>query len=196
MSSKADRLHAYETVKAYCSDHSLHLVALIMFPPTYESPSEPILPGSADNPHDPSIPFPRKFLPLSLSKDDIWRDTVSHEITELVLIIQEYIRLLQKSSGRIIVVSGCSESRFLCEYVHRHYVAGFQPPIDLNLIAGSGFHSLLDDARRSIAHTLRSELAPLGIKVASVLSGPLTTPTRRVLDERHAFPCNMPLIYS
>jgi len=137
---------------------------LIMFPPTYESPSEPILPGSTDNPHDPSIPFPRKFLPLSLSKDDIWRDTVSHEITELVLIIQEYIRLLQKSSGRIIVVSGCSESRFL---------------------SGSGFNSLLDDARRSIAHTLSSELAPLGIKVASVLSGPLTTPTRRVLDERN-----------
>jgi len=163
VSSQADRLRAYETIKAYCSDHLLHLVALILFPPEYESPSEPISPKSATIFQELSTSC--KFISLNQLKDVIWHNTVFREITELVLITQEYIRLLRNSGGRIIVISGCSKSRIL---------------------SGFGFNSLLDDTRRSIAHTLSCELYPLGIRVASVVSGPVTKPTQRVLDDRGA----------
>jgi len=166
ISSKTDRLRAYETVKAYCSDHSLHLTALIAFPPTYENLSELTFPHSA-GPHsqEPPTNLHPKFLPLSISKDDVWQDSVFREITEPVLIIQDYIRLLKKSSGHVIIVSGCSQGRFLSRY---------------------GFNSTLDDTRRSIAHTFGSELEPLGIKVSSLVSGLLAIPTlpaQRILDE-------------
>lgn len=59
----------------------------------------------------------QKFLPLSLSRDDIFQNTVFREVTEPVMIIQEYVRLLRRSCGRIIIVSGYSEGRFLCESV-------------------------------------------------------------------------------
>lgn len=116
ISSKADRMRAYETVKAYCSDHALHLSALIEFPPSYEGSSEPSSPHSADPIRQ--NPLPRNLLPLAFSKDDVWQDAVFREITEPVLITQEFARLLKKSSGRVIVVSGCTESRFFCELIY------------------------------------------------------------------------------
>ena len=115
ISSNADRLRAYETVKAYCSDHSLHLTALIAFPPTYENPPEITSPHSADSFPQDNIPF--RFLPLSIAKPDVWQDSVFREITEPVLIIQQYTQMLKKSSGHVIVVSGCSRGRFSCKSI-------------------------------------------------------------------------------
>ncbi|KIM87541.1 hypothetical protein PILCRDRAFT_815080 [Piloderma croceum F 1598] len=170
ISSKADRLRAYETVKAYCSDHSLHLTALIAFPPIYETPSESTPPSSAAT--HPLVQGPLthlrpKFLPLSFSKDSVWQDSVFREITEPVLIIQEYIRLLKDSSGRVIIVSGCSQGRFLSGYRF-------------------GCRSTLDEARRSIAHSVGCELKPFGVKVSSLVSGLLAAPNlpaQKILDE-------------
>jgi len=144
-------------------------------------------------PQDPSTNVPHKFLPLSISKDDVWQDSIFREITEPVLIIQEYIRMLKKSSGRIIVVSGCSQGRFLCESIHRDqgdHAAN-------HLTAGSGLNSILDDARRSIAHTFSCELEPFGIKVTSLVSGMLAIPimpTQRILDEQHVPPHTCALV--
>ena len=52
-------------------------------------------------------------------------------------------------------------------------------------VAVYGANSLLDSARRSIAKTFSYELEPLGIRVMSVVSGPIATPTEIILDERH-----------
>ena len=55
-------------------------------------------------------------------------------------------------------------------------------------VAVYGANSLLDSARRSIAKTFNYELEPLGIRVMSVICGPIATsdiPTRMILDERH-----------
>jgi len=177
ISSKADRLRAYETVKAYCSDHSLHLSALIAFPPIYESPSESTSPNSADT-HTQDR-FTPKFLPLSFSKDSVWQDSVFREITEPVLIIQEYTRLLKESTGQIIIVSGCSQGRFLCESIHRNQI----PSLPANIPTARSGISTLHGARRSIAHSVACELKPFGIKVSSLVSGLLAMPTQRVLDE-------------
>lgn len=90
-----------------------------MFPPIYESPPELVSPRPANaNLQDPPAPLFRKYLPLSLSKDEVWQNSVFHEITAPVLIAQEFARLLRKSPGHIIFVSGCTESRFLCESIY------------------------------------------------------------------------------
>jgi hypothetical protein len=123
---------------------------------------------------------------LSFSKDNVWQDSVFREITELVLIIQEYIRLLNDSSGRVIIVSGCSQGRFLCESIHRNQKYKF--PASRHPTAGYRFgcRSTLDEARRSIAHSVGCELKPFGIKVSSLVSGLLAAPNlpaQKLLDE-------------
>lgn len=108
-----DYEHTKQSTRTALIIHFRLTTALIVFPPIYENPSESALPHSAD-----TISQDRsKFLPLSFSKDGVWQDTVFREITEPVLIIQEYIRLLKKSSGQVIIVSGCSQGRFICESI-------------------------------------------------------------------------------
>lgn len=58
------------------------------------------------------------------------------------------------------------------------------------LVAVYGANPLLDSARRSIAKTFSYELEPLGIRVMSVVSGPIAAPdmpAEIILDERHVF---------
>jgi hypothetical protein len=134
----------------------------------------------------PPTHLPPKFLPLSFSKDSVWQDSVFREITEPVLIIQEYIRLLKDSSGRVIIVSGCSQGRFLCESIHRNQTYKF--PASRYPTAGYRFgcRSTLDEARRSIAHSVGCELKPFGVKVSSLVSGLLAAPNlpaQKILDE-------------
>jgi hypothetical protein len=59
---------------------------------------------------------PQKFLPLILAKEDVWKDFVAREVLELVLIIRDYVKLLRKWSGRVVVVSGCSQSNVICKF--------------------------------------------------------------------------------
>ena len=120
VTSKADRFRASETVKAYCTDHALNLVALIAFPPTYLGPSELTSSHLTETPLDFPTLMPQKFLPLNLAKDDVWQDSVFREVAEPVLMTQEYIRLLRKYSGRVIIVSGCTKGRFSCESIHQY----------------------------------------------------------------------------
>ena len=134
----------------------------------------------------PSTHFPPKFLPLSFSKDSVWQDSVFREITEPVLIIQEYIRLLKDSSGHVIIVSGCSQGRFLCESVHRNQKYQFSASKPPTAGYRFGCRSTLDEARRSIAYSVGCELKPFGVKVSSLVSGLLATPNlppEKMLDE-------------
>ncbi|KII88670.1 hypothetical protein PLICRDRAFT_41875 [Plicaturopsis crispa FD-325 SS-3] len=153
ISSKSHRQHAYETIKAYCSDHLLHLAALVVLPPTPDDmPSRTASQRhAATSSTDLGLSESRNYLPVFLAKDSAWKSLVTREVTEPVLLLRDYIKLLRKSAGRIIMVSGCSDSS----------------------ITGIDLCSPMDEARRSIARTMNFELEPFGIKVVSVVAGPL-----------------------
>jgi hypothetical protein len=40
---------------------------------------------------------------------------------EPILLTQDYLKMLGESSGRVILVSGCSESSFLCKFITRFH---------------------------------------------------------------------------
>jgi hypothetical protein len=114
--SEHDRARACETVKAYCSSNSLRLVALICMPPASERAADPSLTHMLYSPPiTDTNPSSQKFLPLILAKEDVWKDLAAREVLEPVLITRDYIKLLRRWSGRVIVVSGCSQSNVLCK---------------------------------------------------------------------------------
>jgi len=65
--------------------------------------------------------LPQKLLPLCLTKEDVLTDIVAREIMEPILLTQDYLKMLGESSGRVILVSGCSESSFLCKFITRFH---------------------------------------------------------------------------
>jgi hypothetical protein len=104
--SKPERLRAYQTIKAYCASYSLHLVALINLPPApkyYDHPGTSSRTIYADQ-------TSRKCLPLILAKDEMLQEIVASEVTEVVLVAKDYLKMVRKSSGRVVVVSGCLDS--------------------------------------------------------------------------------------
>lgn len=177
-SSRADRLRVVETVKAYCTEHSLQLAALILLPPTYGEPGQTSVDSPAAAYH--------KYIPLTLAKQEVWQDFVSREITEPVLMIQDCVKLLKKFHARVIVVSGCSEGPFASKFTRSKWAGMIAKTMT---IIGLGSNSVLDSARRSVARNFRTELAPFGVNVASVrVHGPMaSTAQGRVLDERYGF---------
>ena len=99
--SKFDREHACETIKAYCVKHSLNLVALISLP--FVPPNH----DSTRNIEDLQSPSrPPDFLPLIFAKEELWQEVMECEVSELVALTRDYIEMLQKASGRVVVVSG------------------------------------------------------------------------------------------
>jgi hypothetical protein len=109
-SSTADRAHAYETIEAYCSRHALQLVALISCPCVDDSFTN-IIRRSSSPAHNSS----QKIPSLSLASDDAWKELVAREITEPILLARDFVRMLRTSSGRIILVSTCSNSNLSCK---------------------------------------------------------------------------------
>ncbi|KAI0050904.1 hypothetical protein FA95DRAFT_1555169 [Auriscalpium vulgare] len=101
--SRSQRERAHETVKAYCDDHALALVALIVCPipeRSRNSPSKLFLHSLI-----------RKPLPAHQTYDvfeDTWRKCVLAGITEPTLVAYDYTGLLRKAFGRVIVVSSGS----------------------------------------------------------------------------------------
>lgn len=102
------RMHVYETVRAYCASHSLRLVAMIASPPgSCENPGslaqQPIVQGRL---HKTNTAF--DLLDENLS------DMVAREITEPLLLVRDYLTMLQEAQGRILIISPCPicESNF------------------------------------------------------------------------------------
>lgn len=98
--SGAQRAHASETIHAYCVNHSLNLVSLIILPPQS--------PGCHDSEWRPPITDdtinarPGDGLALTM-----WGRNVGHSMMEPVLVVEDYIDLLSKTAGRVIMLSAC-----------------------------------------------------------------------------------------
>ncbi|KAI0709442.1 hypothetical protein C8Q76DRAFT_770269 [Earliella scabrosa] len=84
MTSSAQRTRAFETVDAYCATHSLHLVAVIVLPPSNYITSKPACTG-----------------PVTISA---WGNVVRESLVEPISVIQDYVRLLAAVSGRVVLV--------------------------------------------------------------------------------------------
>lgn len=96
MQSQTQRTHASETIHAYCLNHALHLVALIVLPQT--SPAHPS-PASRRQPAKPSSVESRAFT--------MWDNELHGSPIEPVAIVSEYFDLLIKSYGRVILMATC-----------------------------------------------------------------------------------------
>ncbi|KAH8106767.1 hypothetical protein BXZ70DRAFT_1027556 [Cristinia sonorae] len=156
ITSATDRKRASETVKAYCTSHSLQLVALISlaqpsFPSTYSDPVPEINASS-------STTTPTQLKRRStkdFSHALVWGDMVAQSIREPIVIFQDYIEMLARVSGRIIMVSTSSDP------INSHH----------NL-----FTSAFDGIQRSISQYLAQQLNFHGIKLCTVSAGPLRHP--------------------
>ncbi len=99
--SGAQRAHASETIHAYCTDHSLNLVSLIILPPCY-----PVADKSATN-HTHMDEEITAVQTASLAFATRSR-TMAHIMMEPILVVEDYVDLLMKSYGRVIMLSSCA----------------------------------------------------------------------------------------
>lgn len=110
-SSKTERTHAFATIDAYCSHHSLQLVAMISIPFSgYYSARRmfPVNPGNS-NSHILVDDVDERVLSLHTAQEDVLEDLIFRDILQPVLLTQHYVRMLGKASGRVIMISQDSE---------------------------------------------------------------------------------------
>ena len=175
--SAEQRAHASDTVHAYCLNHSLKLASLIVLPP-----SAPSVEDTSSRPHskDTLTAHPAEGLMHSM-----WKHYTAHSMMEPVLVVEDYVDLLRKASGRVVMLSTCAqpectgqcERRFITEIALITHVipAVCAPP------------TLLDGVQERLSHNLSFILDPLGIRVCSVSVGPL-----EVSPEGEGDPCPTP----
>jgi NAD(P)-dependent dehydrogenase (short-subunit alcohol dehydrogenase family) len=99
----SQRMHAHETVQAYCNTHYLRLVGLIISPPgPYDSQS-----SEAELSHK-LVTESRLYgsTPVFDLLGDNLSDIVAREITEPLLLARDYLRMLQSAQGRLLIISG------------------------------------------------------------------------------------------
>ncbi|KAL1944619.1 hypothetical protein VTO73DRAFT_3049 [Trametes versicolor] len=86
MNSGAQRAHAVETVDAYCATHNLHLVAVIVLPPSAPAPPQP--------------------QPLAGGAADVaaWAEVVRRCLVAPISVVHGYSKLLAAASGRVVLV--------------------------------------------------------------------------------------------
>ncbi|KAL0947415.1 hypothetical protein HGRIS_013528 [Hohenbuehelia grisea] len=144
--SKLDRSKAYETVHAYCFEHSLGLIGLIDLPHRRDERDEIATPLTTSSTSTSSSE--RVSPEYTLSNGAPLREVIYNDITLPCLIAQDYLSLLSRSSGRLIVVSGVAESNWF------HFRASMR-------------------LRRATSQILRDRLHPLGINVTLITSSPL-----------------------
>ncbi len=112
--SRAQRAHASETIHAYCANHSLHLVAVIVLP----QPS-PARGNSSNRRHTINSPSNGSL------EQDMWEHSVGHLghlMMEPILMVEDYIDMLKKTSGRVIMLSICLYNQCPCEYVPSRFL--------------------------------------------------------------------------
>jgi hypothetical protein len=94
------RVRAFETVRAYCSGHSLCLGALVLSPL-----------GSRDNQPKASA---KSLLSRSKVAFDVLggnlSEIIAREITDPLHVVRDYLTMLQQSQGRLLIISGCSSN--------------------------------------------------------------------------------------
>ncbi|KAJ3551531.1 hypothetical protein NM688_g4648 [Phlebia brevispora] len=139
--SGAQRAHASDTIHAYCVDHALNLVSLIILPPS-SSMSE----GASSHKHMDEEITAASNESLAFAT----RGNVAHAIIEPILVVEDYVDLLKKTSGRVIMLSVCTHDGCLAP----------QTP-----------HRLLDGVSQRVAQNLSYVLDPLGVRVCSVTIG-------------------------
>ncbi|TCD66681.1 hypothetical protein EIP91_001035 [Steccherinum ochraceum] len=157
MTSGADRKRASETVKAYCTNHSLQLVALIsLSPPTAQPQSSDEDSSSAQCTASAEPSSPSTHLKPRSTKDFsqalIWGDMVAQSVREPIVMFQDYIDMLSRVSGRIVMVSTSPSA------------------ISSNIFPLS---SAFDGIQRSVADYLGRQMDFYGIKLCTVSTGPL-----------------------
>ena len=87
---------------------------------------------------------------------------------EPVLVLEDYIDLLRRTSGRVIMLSACIYNECLSEYNinisirYSHHVAD-----------ACSAQTLMDGVQQRISQNLSFIMDPLGIRVCSVAVGPL-----------------------
>lgn len=106
--SRSQREAVHETVHAHCTNHDLHLVALIISPTSnpLRGTSPPFkFENASDSTERPDVP------PGIHADEDAWRISVVDEVTEPVIMACDYRTLLSEASGRVIILSNFTERR-------------------------------------------------------------------------------------
>ncbi|TFY68247.1 hypothetical protein EVG20_g3642 [Dentipellis fragilis] len=133
--SSSQRQRAVETVQAYCAKYTLRLVALVVSPvPGYNSLS----------PYMALHRLTARGVDTCTScsaEEERWRKRILSQVTEPILMAHDYTWLLRQASGRIIVISPCSEDG----------------------VWDFGFS--IEEARRAVCQHLCDALQPLGIRI-------------------------------
>ncbi|KAI0065487.1 hypothetical protein BV25DRAFT_1821905, partial [Artomyces pyxidatus] len=160
--SRNQRARVHETIEAFCRDHTLQLVALVIChaPEDIKSSSHHVMQGLLFEPHIDQT------TDECVDPEDTWRGIILSGLTEPLLMIYDYLKMLREASGRVIIVSSSSGE-------------------------GGNLDFPLQDARVSVANNLNDVLQPLGVRVSSVVTGPMTpytcdTDARRSDEDGHS----------
>jgi len=94
-------------------------------------------------------------IPMTTASEEVWTRMVSRHIMEPVLVVQDYVRLLRHTAGRVIFIATCSER---------------------DIISGVGPRHSINAARQALLRTLSDELDDIRIRVALVHAGPFARP--------------------
>lgn len=111
--SGAQRTRASETIHAYCENHSLHLVSLVVLSPHPETSAWNEATSYRDQ--SPEIIASKRRSDRDLTEALMWGDIVSQSIKGPLLLVQDYVEMLTEASGRVIVISTCPEHCSQCE---------------------------------------------------------------------------------
>jgi hypothetical protein len=174
MWSRSQRQTVHDTVWAHCNAYHLRLVALII---SHDSKSHPGTGSSfmnaldatdcAGGPHESQL------------EEDAWRNAVLDEVTEPVLMANDYRELLAEASGRIIILSNFADS-WCCGSVLRFGVSyGLHTGTPLTLFSLA--------SRTATAESLANMLEFEGIRVTSIYFGPLAEDSMTRSPDGHGF---------
>lgn len=148
--SGAQRRRASETIQAFCTKNSLHLVSLIVLAPDTTSTRWHNVISRDHKANTSDVPTPKRLADRELARTLVFSDTMARLIKESIVVVQDYIELLSEAAGRVIVVTPCSG----------------RDTIDDSLTYST------DGVRQSIIRYLSPQLELYGIKTCIVSTGP------------------------
>ncbi|KAI0093567.1 hypothetical protein BDY19DRAFT_902342 [Irpex rosettiformis] len=143
MSSGAQRTHAFETVQAYCVRHSLNLTALVAIYPS--SPAK-----RKDVRHEVTDSRAQKFELRDVLSSPLWTSPNQLSLIETVHVVEDYVGMLSKTSGRVIMLAHGERECYFCRPV-----------------------ALLGGVGQQITRNLNACLETVGIRAIFVSVGPI-----------------------
>ncbi len=105
------RTHAFETVHAYCDKHLLKLTALIVLSPSSVTRRQEFR-------HRSSYWRAQSQL-LGVRPSALWSSGDDLTMIETIPIVEDYVEMLSKASGRVILLSH-EERECYCMFSSRH----------------------------------------------------------------------------